>query len=110
MTLEQYKEIALKYKVEMWNTFCEKTNCNLYLYKNDQETINEIYRHNTYKLAEDIYYGNYDYNDLYICYDELGLLNSFSDQDELHAFIDVEHMLTWFNKVFISIIEEGKFL
>jgi hypothetical protein len=63
-------------------------------------TINNIYRGDAYKLALDIHYGQYDYNDTYFYYDDLGHLVSFSDELTFRGLIDIDEMITWYNNTY----------
>lgn len=100
MTKKMFLSFDLEAQVNIWNKFSSENGWNEYIYENDETTINSVYQGETYKLAYHIHYGEYDYNDSYFYYDDLGHLVSFSDVDFLHDIIDVDEMITWYENTF----------
>jgi hypothetical protein len=100
MTKDLFLSFDLEAQVNIWNKFSSENNWNEYFYENDEMTISGLYNRNIYKLAHDIHYGEYDYNDTYFYYDDLGLLVSFSDVEFFHDVIDIDEMITWYNNTY----------
>jgi len=98
MTKKQFLDFSLEEKVNAWNKFSVENNWNEFFYENDEFTFKDLYLDNPYQLAYHIHYGNYDYNDTYIYYDDLGHLVSFSDELTLRGIIDIDEMLKWYNE------------
>lgn len=98
MTKQHFLDLSLEEQVITWNEFSIENNWDEFFYDNDEFTFKDLYRDNPYQLAFHIYYGEYDYNDIYIYYDNLGHLVSISTFEELHDIIDIDEMLTWYNE------------
>lgn len=104
MTKDLFLSFSLEAQVNIWNKFSHAHNNHLYIYGNDEYTLNNFYYKEPYKLAHDIHYGEYDYNDRYFYYDDLGHLISFSDELTFRGLIDIEididEMITWYNNTY----------
>lgn len=100
MTKDLFLSFDLEAQVNIWNKFSNANNWNEYFFENDEMTINNVYRGDAYKLALDIHYGEYDYNDRYFYYDDLGHLISFSDELTFRGLIDIDEMITWYNNTY----------
>ena len=100
MTKDLFLSFDLEAQVNVWNKFSNKNNWNEYFFENDETTISSVYYGDTYKLAYDIHFGEYDINDTYFYYDELGHLVSFSDVEFFHDIIDIDEMIKWYNNTF----------
>jgi hypothetical protein len=100
MTKDLFLSFDLEAQVNIFNKFSENHDFYLYIYENDEMTINDLYNRHAYKLAHDIHYGQYDYNDTYFYYDDLGRLVSFSDELTLRGLIDIDEMITWYNNTY----------
>lgn len=102
MTKEQFLNLDFKEKLNIWHNFSSLSRWDIYFYENDEMTINDLYNRHPYKLAHDIHYGQYDYNDSYFYYDDLGRLISFSDELTFRSIIDIDEMITWYNDTYIG--------
>jgi hypothetical protein len=98
MTKEQFLDFSLETQIDTWNEFAIENGWNEYFYENDEFTIKELYHDNPIELAYHIHWGEYNYNDTYIYYDDLGHLISISNFAELHDIIDIDEMLNWYNE------------
>lgn len=100
MTKDLFLSFSLEAQVNIWNKFNHAHNSHLHIFENDEQTLNELYYRNAYKLAYHIHYGEYDYNDTYMYYDDLGRLISFSDELTFRNLIDIDETITWYNKTY----------
>lgn len=100
MTKKEFLELSLEAQVNVWNKFSDNSGFDKHFYKNDEYTLNGLYYKIPYKLAHDIHYGEYDYNDRYFYYDNLGHLISFSDELTFRGLIYIHGMITWYNNTY----------
>lgn len=100
MTKDLFLSFDLEEQVSIWNKFSSENGWNDYIYENDEYTMNSLYYKMPYKLAHDIHYGEYDYNDRYFYYDDLEHLISFSDELTFRGLIDIDEMITWYNNTY----------
>lgn len=100
MTKDLFLSFSLEAQVNIWNKFSSENGWNEYFHENDENTLNHLFYKEPYKLAHDIHYGEYDYNDRYFYYDDLGHLISFSDELTFRGLIDIDEMITWYNNTY----------
>ena len=78
----------------------------LEVYENDEYFFNDFFT-NPYDVLQKTYYGNYDFNDYYVRFDDYGNLESLSQweyEEELRDCIDeiVENLLDIYYNICIS--------
>jgi hypothetical protein len=100
MTKQQFLDLSLEEQVITWNDFASEHGWDTHIYDNDEFTLDNLYHGSAYKLAYHIHFGEYDYNDTYFYYDDLGRLISFSDELTFRGLIDIDEMITWYNNTY----------
>lgn len=82
---EDLKEIVMT--INDFNGDCN----DLMVYPNEEEFFNKHYKEHPFKLIEEMYYGDYNYMDDYVRFndsDELESLNELDYEKELYAWAD----------------------
>jgi len=88
--------------VEVWNEFCIENDWrDDEVFENSDYGLDLCFSGEPLKLANAIYYGNYDARDGYYKFDGYGNIETISQYDHdtfIQDIIDKDELLTWLNR------------
>lgn len=88
MELKNYDEL-IKYLKDNWETIYEMVHDingydgsfgHLEYYENDEDFFSTYYYNNPMEVARAVYYGDYNYNDTYVC------INAYGNLETIHRY------------------------
>ena len=86
----------IEFVIRLWNMYCDDMNMeDKKIYDNDGLFMSQF---TAMEVAEKIHFGDYDYYDSWIGYDDNGNFLTYAYSSEILRLLDLHEMIDWYNQ------------